>query len=198
MEYNSQRDKRWANEKLGNGSTTIGGYGCYITSLSNLSKEYNPSQVNTILRKGGCFNGDLLINPERIAKLLNLEYHGRNNMVIRNPEYRTIAEVDMSPAVGKQQHFVVIKEDGSIIDPWNGTIRPKGTYPLVSYRLFKRLPDTPLTPITPEPIKPSTGDTITPETTTASYTAEPILPEEYKTVPLWQRLINLILKLWNK
>jgi len=133
MSYYSQRDKKWADDMLGFGKTRLGTHGCFVTSLGNLCGK-TPREVNHILQKGKFFNGDLIISTVAMAKSLGLEYAGKSD---KQPKYRCIAEVDMSPAPGKQQHFVVIKEDGSIIDSWTGTIRPKGTYPIVSYRLFK-------------------------------------------------------------
>ena len=140
--YYSQRTKGYEKIKLGHGPTDLYHYGCYVVALTNLSPlGLTPPEVNTLLLKGGCFKDDLIINPERVAKLLNLEYNGVDYNVSKPPKYRTIAKVDMSPAVGVQSHFVVIKPDKSIVDSWTGDIRPKGTYPVTNYRLFKRLPD---------------------------------------------------------
>jgi hypothetical protein len=144
MEYYSQRDPRWANKTIGNTKSTIGLYGCFGTALANLSGKYTPDQVFGILSKNGYLRGDLIISTPVMASLLGLEYDGNNFEINKKPPYKTIAEVDMSPSPGKQQHFVVIKEDGSIIDSWTGTIRPAGTYPLVSYRLFKKMQDNSL------------------------------------------------------
>lgn len=131
----SQRDHKWAKETLGFGKTTLGSHGCFVTSLAIMCGK-TPSEVNSILKKGKFFNGDLIISSNAMAKSLGLTYVGK---IDSQPKFKTIAEVDMSPAPGKQQHFVVVKEDGSIIDPWTGTIRPKGTYPIMSYRLFNVL-----------------------------------------------------------
>lgn len=131
----SQRDPKWAKETLGFGKTTLGSHGCFVTSLAIMCGK-TPSEVNSILKKGKFFNGDLIISSNAMANSLGLTYVGK---IDSQPKFKTIAEVDMSPAPGKQQHFVVVKEDGSIIDPWTGTIRPKGTYPIMSYRLFNVL-----------------------------------------------------------
>lgn len=137
MKYYSQRDKAWSGVKLGFGSTTIGNYGCFITALSMLI-EKTPNITNEILKKGGAFNGDLLIS-DKAAVALDLEYLGKTTT--KPKEFPTIAEVDMSPSAGKQQHFVVMLKD-KIIDPWTGTERPLNTYPIVSYRLFKLKEET--------------------------------------------------------
>lgn len=151
MSYYSQRDKKWADDILGFGKTRLGTHGCFVTSLGNLCGK-TPREVNHILQKGKFFNGDLIISTVAMAKSLGLEYAGKSD---KQPKYRCIAEVDMSPAPGKQQHFVVIKEDGSIIDSWTGTIRPKGTYPIVSYRLFK-VPGAPqVQKVIEKPVEPT-------------------------------------------
>ena len=184
--YYSQRTKGYEKIKLGHGPTDLYHYGCYVVALTNLSPlGLTPPEVNTLLLKGGCFKDDLIINPERVAKLLNLEYNGVDYNVSKPPKYRTIAKVDMSPVVGVQSHFVVIKPDKSIVDSWTGDIRPKGTYPIVSYRMFKRIEDNTNSTIT-NPIELVTEDTppMTPEVelkpvsepvepSGASYTAEP-------------------------
>lgn len=151
MSYYSQRDKKWADDILGFGKTRLGTHGCFVTSLGNLCGK-TPREVNHILQKGKFFNGDLIISTVAMAKSLGLEYAGKSD---KQPNYRCIAEVDMSPAPGKLQHFVVIKEDGSIIDSWTGTIRPKGTYPIVSYRLFK-VPGAPqVQKVIEKPVEPT-------------------------------------------
>jgi hypothetical protein len=162
----SQRDPKWKDVKLGNGKTTIGGFGCFVTSLAMLSGK-TPPEVNEILKRGGYFQGDLIISSVKMAQSLGLEYHGRDNLVNYNPKYQTIAEVDMSPAPGKQQHFVVVNQDGSILDPWTGTQRPKGVYPLVSYRLFEKViiqkPILSETPINDNPVKANDAIELTPD-----------------------------------
>lgn len=215
--YWSQRDSRFKNVKLGFGNTTIYSHGCFCVSLANLSG-IDPIEVNEILKKGGFFSGDLIISSVSMAKSLGLEYHGKVD-TREKPNYRTIAEVDMSPAPGKQMHFVIVKEDGSIIDPWTGTIRPKGTYPIVSYRLFKKpeepkeLPketpkdEAPQSPVVNE--KPETPSMPTPEPETPqNANLEPIKTyQEYsETGEPWKQtitdivsmIINLFEKIWNK
>lgn len=141
-EYFSQRDSRWGEKYIGSSKSKIKDYGCFGTALGNLCGK-RPDEVFEILKNNGYLKNDLIVSTPVMAKLLGLEYDGINFEINKLPKFRTIAEVDMSPSPGKQQHFVVIKEDGSIIDSWTGTIRPKGTYPLVSYRLFKKLSDAP-------------------------------------------------------
>lgn len=118
-------------DKLGFGSTTIAGYGCKLCSLAMLSG-IEPPKLNKQFKKDGAFSGDLLID-EKCAKSLGWTFRERTT---KKPKEVCIAEVDMSPAPGKQQHFVVFLADGTIADPWTGTIRPENTYPFVTFRLF--------------------------------------------------------------
>lgn len=131
MKIYSQRDPKWANEKLGFGSTTIGGYGCKLTSFAMLDGR-TPTELNTLFKEKGCFSGDLL-DDKKCAQALGWTF------IIRTTDSPSttpcIAEVDMSPSPGKQQHFVVW-QDGGIIDPWTGQTRSYEMYPVVSFRNF--------------------------------------------------------------
>ena len=132
MKIYSQRDPKWANEKLGFGSTTISAYGCKLTSFAMLDGR-TPSELNALFKKEGCFSGDLL-DDKKCAQALGWTF------IIRTTDSPSttpcIAEVDMSPAPGKQQHFVVWQDGGIIIDPWTGQTRSYEMYPVVSFRNF--------------------------------------------------------------
>lgn len=131
MKLYSQRDPKWANIKLGFGTTTIGSHGCKLTSFSIIT-EIPPDVLNEKFKKDGCFLRDLLID-EKIALSLDIAPNGTTST---NPKKICVAEVDMSPSSGKQQHFVVWNDNNSITDPWTGTIRPANTYPIINYRTF--------------------------------------------------------------
>lgn len=131
MKQYSQRDTKWANEKLGFGSTTIGSHGCKLTSFSMLDGR-TPSELNTIFKEKGCFSSDLL-DDKKCAQALGWTFMLKTT---DSPSTTPcIAEVDMSPAPNKQQHFVVWQGD-TILDPWTGTERPSTTYPVASFRNF--------------------------------------------------------------
>jgi hypothetical protein len=142
----SQRDPRWRDVKLGFSTLTIGGYGCYITCLAMITGK-TPIEVNDILRAAGCFFKDksgqmALLDSTKAAKALGIGFLGIQYDINKEPSWMpNIKEVDMSPAPGKQQHFVVRFKDTDgkkkIIDPWTGRIQAIGFYPFVSYRLFK-------------------------------------------------------------
>ena len=118
-------------DKLGFSQTKIKDAGCKLTSFSIISG-IDPVTLNKQFKKDGAFSGDLLID-EKCAKSLGWVFIEKT---AKKPKEVCIAEVDMSPAPGKQQHFVVFLADGTIADPWTGTIRPENTYPFVTFRLF--------------------------------------------------------------
>ena len=143
----SQRDPRWKDIKLGFGKTTIGSHGCFLDNLAMIVK-IPPDKVNEILKNDGGFSGDLIVS-DKAAKILGLQLlKGNSNIpgkmtdINYMPDWSpSIKEVDMSPAPGKQQHFVLrVIKDGkrSIIDPWDGKEKTINHYPFVSYRLFKK------------------------------------------------------------
>jgi hypothetical protein len=55
----AQRDPRWANERLGNGTATIGSDGCVVCSIASMVG-MPPPVVNEKLRAAGQFNGSML------------------------------------------------------------------------------------------------------------------------------------------
>lgn len=128
MQFFSQKDPRWKNVKIWGTDYTIGGYGCYITSLAYLCGK-TPPEVNQRLGEGGCIHNGMLTNPIRIAELLDLEYHG---ISITPPGGECIGETTyFAPKV--PQHFVVVDND-KILDPLGKNIK----YPIKTYRLYRR------------------------------------------------------------
>jgi hypothetical protein len=132
IEKYSQRDERWANLKINNTKSTIRNYGCFVTCLAMLSNT-TPDIALDIIEKGGGFKKDLIVS-DKAAKALKLDYFGKHDV---KPQYMCIAEVDMSPSPGKQQHFVIFKNNGYIIDPWDGAERPDYFYKIISFRYFR-------------------------------------------------------------
>lgn len=132
-----QRDPKWGNDQMGKSGLKLKDYGCLCTSISMLDGR-TPKEVNALFSKAGAYNSNGILNHEIASKTLGLEYTGFSN----TPDYfPIIAEVDMSPSPGKQQHFVVQINDKEIVDPWTGTVRPIKTYPIISYRKYKNLQD---------------------------------------------------------
>lgn len=123
--------RNYPNTVLGFGPTTIGTHGCKLTCFSIITG-IDPETLNEKFKKDGCFTRDLLFDP-KIALSLEIEHYGTQST---NPDRICLVEVDMSPSLGKQQHFVVWMNDGNIIDPWTGSVRPANTYPIINYRVF--------------------------------------------------------------
>lgn len=137
MNIFGQRDPKWGKDKMGNSGLELEDYGCLCTSISMLDGR-TPKEVNKIFSKGGAYNSNGILNHAIASKLLGLEYTGFSN----SPDFfPIIAEVDMSPSLGKQQHFVVQINAKEIADAWTGTVRPIKTYPIISYRKYKNLKD---------------------------------------------------------
>jgi lysozyme len=131
----SQRDIRWRFKFLGNSWSTIGSYGCKLCSLSMMVNK-TPPEVNELLKKGGAFMKDLIID-EVAAKVLGLDYLGKDTNINNEPQFSpTIKEVKFNG----YQHFVLrLFENGqkSILDPWDGQRKRIDFFPFVSYRKFK-------------------------------------------------------------
>jgi lysozyme len=132
----SQRDIRWRFKFLGNSWSTIGGYGCYLTSLSMMVGK-RPDEVNEILKKAGAFDRDF-IKQEEAANALGLDFLGREYNIDKPPNWSpSIKEVKF----GKSQHFVLrLVENGvkKILDPWDANKKRIDFYPFVSYRKFRK------------------------------------------------------------
>ncbi len=116
---------------------TIASDGCKLVSIANITG-IDPVELNKKLADGGAFfansEGDVcLLDDTTLAKILGWKFIEKTTT---DPKKVCVAEVDMSPAPGKQQHFVEWTPDG-IIDPWTGTARPATTYPIVSFRVFE-------------------------------------------------------------
>jgi hypothetical protein len=130
MTIQSQRDKRWSGQKLGTCSVTIGSQGCACTSVSILCDK-TPDVVNNILKANGGYINGCLMNWSKAASLFGLEYATATNRAIKYP---TIAEVDFNPnTTTKEQHFVVVLDENTMIDPWVGE-QMGYVYKIISYR----------------------------------------------------------------
>lgn len=139
--YISQRDPRWANEKLGFDTTvTIGTDGCTLTCLTMLVNGYGfsetPSTMNRKLKDMGSgvgFLGSLIVWPGLTQAFPKIVYRG---IIICRDQPAPISdinasidagqplviEIDESPSAGLQNHWVVIYarqgNDYLMLDPW--------------------------------------------------------------------------------
>lgn len=157
-----QRDPRWASKPLGISNTTIGDYGCLVTSLGMLAGLKPDAMNQAMVNRNMFYSGNLVstfdistINP--LVKYISTQ--GRfyadvpvdvmadlKNHLKANP---AILEVDINRNVqGLQQHFVVavgVDNDKIIIlDPWTNTrtnLSPLygTTDSLAIYRIIKYL-----------------------------------------------------------
>ncbi|HCW06220.1 MAG TPA: hypothetical protein DGG95_02520 [Cytophagales bacterium] len=126
-------------QKLGTCSCTIKSDGCFLTSYCNLLHEFGteitPPEFNKIaFPKGGC-----LANASYWAKLYNLSYE----KVFKDPGTLCIIETNFYANKGVPQHFCLFKK-GMRVDPLD--LDPNwelNTYPVVSYRVFKTMQETP-------------------------------------------------------
>lgn len=133
MTYYSQKDPRWANIEYAP-NCTYAKYGCFVTSLAMMC-DRTPLEVGTLLRANGCISDSgILKYPNKVASLLGLEYLGESEI---KPNFDCIADTyyyDKPTTSYTEQHFFVIKVDGSILDP----LGLRTSYPIATYRLFRR------------------------------------------------------------
>jgi len=133
----SQVDDRWRYEKLGTSTSTIGGYGCLITSVSMMLKYFgfdtDPSRLNKLLASnGGFYNGNLFVWGS-LSKLFpgvtfGYRYDGAAldkidaQLALKKPVIIHVDFVPSTPAVDEHWVLVVGKQDGSYIinDPRDG------------------------------------------------------------------------------
>ena len=133
MTYYSQKDLKWASERLGTcPNETIGKSGCKIACLASFCGK-TPREVNKIIPYvSGCLTEDV-----SAAKALGLPFLGRSTV---KPDFDCIAETDHFKSRGVLQHFFILLSDGRCIDPLDAIPVPKkNPYKIVSYRLFKPL-----------------------------------------------------------
>ena len=149
----SQQDPRWKGKLLGTDrESTIGSYGCLLTSMSMVCSVYgfdiSPEQLNDKMRAVGAFQGAFVMPvfigkavpgmrqvnyiecPAQPAPLAEID----SSLAAGKP---VIVEVDYSPKSGLQNHWVVLiarKGDDYVIqDPWPYPSDPKEETLAVKY-----------------------------------------------------------------
>jgi uncharacterized protein YvpB len=139
-----QRDSRWANKLLGTSTSTIGGYGCLITSIAMLAKYYgkdtDPDRMNTsLISVGGYASGNLYKWYEGVTKIYpditctKIVYTPDPLSTAQETELKNeidagrpvVLYVDFNPATAApDMHFVLlIGYEGDTFymnDPWYG------------------------------------------------------------------------------
>lgn len=133
----SQQDSRWKNQKLGQSSLSIGGFGCALCSVAMLLSghgfEETPESLNQKMKARGGFIDAAIIWSA--AGSLYAGFKFKNIILCRdtdaplagiraaiNAGQPVLLEVDSSPAKGLQTHWVVAYEardkDFLILDPY--------------------------------------------------------------------------------
>jgi len=132
IKIENQLDPKWSRWYIGKVKTSkFKDFACflfcwtYIYSVK-MGRQISPSVVDKMFVDGGVYNGDL-INSEKAAKVLGLQYFGIEKDINKSPKwYPSVKRVDYSARPGKQYHFVVrTVVDGKkvILDPVEGVQR---------------------------------------------------------------------------
>jgi hypothetical protein len=137
LKIENQLDKKWGSYYIGDvKSSSFRNYACFLFCLTymysiNRGKQVDPAEVDKMFLDNGVYRGDL-INSEKAAKVLGLQYFGIEKDIDKAPSwYPSIKQVDYSIAAGKQTHFVVRSVIGGkkcILDPLGGVARPINFY----------------------------------------------------------------------
>jgi len=146
VKYYSQKDPRWANQKLGTCRDTLRQSGCKDSTIAMLMgdkkikdpkgrmRTCTPAILDWVLTVNKVYTNGCLISDEKIAEFLGLEFNGRSTT---QPEYPTMAETDHYKRYGVRQHFFLIFPNGDMVDPLDADPKPrKNKYHIVSYRLY--------------------------------------------------------------
>lgn len=128
MQILSQRDKRWANERLNGTYMTVGRWGCTITCLSMLSDHFGdfktPRYLAKRLRytKGGKVYWHSLVNhlPFKFEKRLYKKDDAEIKKSLEDPKRAVILEVDHSHWVVCMYRYKFAPHWYRFIDPWFG------------------------------------------------------------------------------
>jgi len=173
MKHYSQKDPRWANQKLGTCNTTLRASGCFVTALAmqygdrikvpptsrkwlesvatvydDGTVEATPAILDFIFTKEKLYSSGCNVVSTIMTKRLGLENSGRSGA---QPPYQCIAETDNFKRFGVPQHFFVVLPDGRILDPLDPPDSPpkKNPYHIVSYRLIKTKKESFIEPVNP-------------------------------------------------
>jgi hypothetical protein len=129
MKYLSQRDPKWAADKLGESTLTIGRWGCTTTAISMLSDYFNCYQSPLDIAKNvHNYTSDGLIIWGNLSfdkmDFVRREY-GRNDTnlheALKHPDKAVILQVNNGAHWVTAARPTKIGSDYVIIDPWDGT-----------------------------------------------------------------------------
>jgi len=144
----SQRDPTWSDDFLGYGRTTIGNWGCVVTSIAALLTYHGatetPATVNQKAKERyGFHNGNLFVweSVARIWSGLDVVFAKRVDCqhvpapiedidlyLAAGQPVIVYVDFDHEPGNGLQTHFVLVvdkqgDDDYIIMDPWHGDLR---------------------------------------------------------------------------
>jgi hypothetical protein len=137
----SQRDSRWASVKLGNGTGTIGNFGCLLVivtvAVNSRGANITPLEANEKLKAVGGFAGDtknLLVWSALSKAFPQVKSNGipetYNNDVAKEmlaKGFPVIVEVDGAP-IGAPSHWILLIGNSQMVDPWTGKIEATSKY----------------------------------------------------------------------
>lgn len=142
MNLYSQKDKLWADDKIGLTNLTLKNYGCLITCLAIIDGR-TPKTINQILTQNDCYEDyphtktkldDYLVGHQKAARALRMQYEGFS----KTPKGVCIACTNYFANKGYPTHFFVwTNSKGMIIDPLDGKMK-LNKYGIISYRLYSK------------------------------------------------------------
>ena len=166
----SQRDARWSADTLGNNPGApwiLYNYGCLLSSVSNLiwyvtgDGGHNPRWTNEWLRNAGGFTpgGGNVIWDVLNANLngFNIQARGYTGSLDETnaflaPEQNYALAWITKP--GFPQHWALMPYVGMIADPWDGKLKPVGTYIFHGAHLYTHVLPQVVTPPAPTVVEP--------------------------------------------
>lgn len=137
----SQLDPRWKDDTLGASPSKIGGWGCTMTCVAELSKygdnSFTPKELaafNDVFRK----SDGAIYWAKAFEKIGGVKDWWREYNAHSTPSYdptyqSVILQVEMDTSYGK--HWVIDNGE-TILDPLGGVERPKNYYPIMGYTLI--------------------------------------------------------------
>jgi hypothetical protein len=143
----SQRDPRWARQKVGTGTLTIGRVGCLLTCvasvLTDLDVDTDPRRLNTWLTANHGYASDNLFVFKSVqplgVKLATLIFCPTTPAPLDTIKagfaagQECIVEVDFQPGGKVEQHWVRLLDETTIADPWQ--LPGQEVIPLAHYGL---------------------------------------------------------------
>ena len=142
MRKQSQRDPKWKNKKLGFSSSTLGGFGCLVSSLANMF-DIRPDEMNDWLKEHNGFSNskgeiggsgaNLLVWSAVPGYVTRKKPYDNNAVKEAISKYGgVIVQVDWDgnpSTIG--DHYVVYIGNHRMIDPWDGKEKPTSAYSVV-------------------------------------------------------------------